>query len=312
MPKLSEYVPYLIFRSLIFPFQIGSLAAARRMGIGMSMFFYYVIPMRKQVVARNLRAYFPEWDDAQLKRGMRAAYKGMGRAIGEFAWGAKLTPGNIESYGVVEFEGLEHHQAAHAKGKAVCLVGGHFAMWEWGVCFPHWLKRPFHVVMKRIHNDYIDAYLRRKRTAFGVSAVSQRGAIDELTKHVDSEADYATFSDQRAAKGKGVWVSINGKPVSAMVGSALLSLRFGITLLPLRQIRTATGIKFRFYPAIEYTPTGNMESDLQALTQIITDHVTAWVRERPDEYFLLHDRFKIHPSEREAAEAFRTSHQESI
>ena len=304
--KLGEYLSYQLFRLAILPFRFGSVRWARALGRALGLFAYHVIPIRKRVVEKNLRHFFgDEWDDERLKAGVRDAYVGLGLAIGEFAFGERLNPGNIEDY--VQLEGLEHYEKAHRSGRAVILYGGHQAMWEWAVSFPHFLQRPFHVVMKRIHNDYLDAHIKRRRGKFGVTAISQRGAVRELKELAEADVDYGIFVDQRAARGKGVWINVRGNPVSAMPGAAILALRGDLALIPIRVLRTERGITFRFHEPLDYTPCGDFEKDVQMLTQLINDPITRWVAEKPADYFWLHDRFKIHADEEDMAANFARS-----
>ncbi len=293
-----------LVRLIMLPFRIVPLAWSRAMGRALGLFAYYVVPIRKSVVRRNLECMFgDEWDAARLERGVREAYVGFGLAIAEFIWAENFTPENVARY--VHLEGLEHYEAAHADGRSVILYGSHQGMWEWATTFPHFTGRPFHVVMKRIHNEAVDRYVTWRRQRFGVIAVSQRGAVTALKDLVTAGVDYGVFVDQRAANGKGVWVDIHGHPVAAMAGSAVLSLRGDLKLLPIRVFRTKQGMTFRFHPALDVPRTGDEAVDVQRLTQAILDPTTEWIREQPDAYFWLHNRFKIHDAEREAAERFR-------
>ncbi len=304
--KIGDFLTYLVFRAAFIPFRLGSLQWARRLGAGLGLFFYRVLPLRRKVVERNLRAFYGDtWNEKRFEQGVRDAYVGMGMAIGEFAWGENLTPANVEKY--VKLEGLEHYEEAHRGGRPVILYGGHQAMWEWATVFPHLLRRPFHVVMKRIHNRYIDDRIKWRRSKFGVHAVNQRGALAVLEESRDRDLDIGMFVDQRAARAKGVWINVRGNPVSAMPGAAILALRHGLPALPIRVFRRPEGMVFRFYPPVTCEPTGDYEKDVQALTQAINDPITEWIGENPEAYFWLHDRFKIHADEQETADGFRRS-----
>ena len=308
LAKLGEYLPYALLRAFMFPFQIVPLAWSRRMGAALGLFAFYVAPIRKKIVEKNLRFYFgKEWTEAQIKAGVRNAYRAFGIALAEFAFNETIDHDNVERY--VRIEGIENYNAAHALGKPVVLYGAHQAMWEWSQNMLHWLSEPFIVVMKRIHNRYIDQYSIQRRSVFGAKMLSQRGAIAALSdKSIKAPLNLGFFVDQRAAKGKGVHINVCGQPVSAMVGPALMALRGGLPVLPTEMVRTEMGLIIRYHPMIDFVPTGDQQMDLQHLTQLINDRVTEWVRRNPADYFWLHDRFKIHPAERDAAEAFRRDH----
>src|SRR5690606_33708452 len=128
----------------------------------------------------------------------------------------------------------------------------------------------------------------RRRETFGAEMISQRGAIAKLeSKATEKEkVNLAFFVDQRAAKGKGVWIDICGQAAAAMPGPAVIAIKFGgLPVLPIQMLRTEKGIIIRAHKPIEYALTGDDRADVQHLTQLINDQVTAWILERPDEYF---------------------------
>jgi Kdo2-lipid IVA lauroyltransferase/acyltransferase len=307
--RILEYLAYAILRLALLPFRLVPLAVARLMGRGLGLAFCYLLPIRKNIVRGNLQIYHPEWDRQRLARGVREAYMGLGMAVAEFGWADKLTTANVADF--VTLEGLEHYEAAHRTGRAVILYGGHQGMWEWAVSFPFFTGRPFLVVMKRIHNRYIDAYVTRRRAKFGVTAVSQRGAIKALADKGREDVDYGVFVDQRAANGKGVWIDVCGRAVAAMPGTAILAVRGGLPVMPIRIMRNPKGMTFRFHPVLDFVATGDEALDVQRLTQAINDPLTRWIGEQPAHYFWLHNRFKIHPAERSAAERWQAEHERS-
>lgn len=281
------------------PFLIAGLSWARRLGRWLGLLAYYCLPIRKSVVKKNLQIVFPEWDEPRLRRGIREAYEGAGLAVADFAYGHRFNYRNVYRY--VRFEGWQHYEAAHQSGRSVLLYCTHQAMWEWGVVFPAFSGRPLYVVMKRIHHRFLDAYVKRRRTKFGVTAVDQRGAVAALDGHRNAGADYVMLIDQRAAKGKGVWIQLFGRPVAAMPGAAVLALRGRLPLVPASFERTREGLTIRFYEPLRFVPTGDWQADVQALTQMMHKPSEAWIRLHPESYFWFHDRFKVHTGEEPGA-----------
>jgi KDO2-lipid IV(A) lauroyltransferase len=305
MSIVTAWLAYAGFRIALLPFQLSSIRFARKLGAAIGLVVYWIAPVRKKLVAQNIACFFPDWDPARRQRLVRDAYRNLGIAIADFAVGSRFRPENVDEF--IKLEGGEHYKAAHAHGGQVILFGAHLAMWEWAQCVRHWCDGDaVYCIGKRIHNRFIDDYVKRKRRVFGVEMISHRGAIASLAAlgKSDPTANFAFFVDQRGAKGKGVWIEVAGRPVSAMPGPAIMALRGKLQLIPSRFIRTDFGMILRFHAPIVYAATGDEGVDIQRLTQLVNDHVTAWIREQPESYFWLHDRFNVHPAEREAAEAF--------
>jgi KDO2-lipid IV(A) lauroyltransferase len=302
---VTEWLAYAGFRVALFPFQMSSIRVARTLGAGLGLLIYWVAPVRKALVARNIGCFFPDWDPARRQRLVRDAYRNLGIAIADFAVGCRFRPENVDEF--ITLEWAEHYTAAHARGGQVILFGAHQAMWEWAQCVRHWCHGDaVYCIGKRIHNRFIDGYVKRKRSLFGVEMISHRGAIASLTAlgASDPTANYAFFVDQRGSKGNGVWIEVAGQPVSAMPGAAIMALRGNLPLIPSQFIRTDSGMTLRFHPPIFFPATGDDATDIQRLTQLTSDHVTRWIRQQPESYFWMHNRFNIHPAEQEAADAF--------
>lgn len=305
MSNAADWLAYAGFRLALLPFQLSSIRFARRLGAALGLVAYRVAPVRKQLVVQNIRRFFPDWQRPRRERLVRDAYKNLGIALADFAVGSRFRPENVDQF--IRIEGREHYRAAHAQGGQVVLFGAHQAMWEWAQCVRQWCDGDaVYCIGKRIHNRFIDDYVKRKRSVFGVEMISNRGAIASLAAlgKGDPTANFAFFVDQRGSEGKGVWIEVAGCPVSAMPGPAIMALRGKLPLLPSQFIRTDFGMILRFHAPIVYAATGDDDVDIQRLTQLINDRATGWIREQPESYFWLHDRFKVHPVEQAATDAF--------
>lgn len=296
---IFEYLGYLGMRLIMLPFQMATLGWARFLGASLGLFAYYVFPLRKSTVRKNLTVFFGDkWDEKRMRRGVREAYRGFGIAIAEFAYSQRINKQNVEHY--IKLEQIENYRLAHASGRPVIFYGAHQAMWEWSQYILHYFGAdPFFVIMKRIHNRYLNAYLEKRRHSFGAQMLSQRGAVAALDAQKETKnANFGFFVDQRAAANKGVWIDVCGHPFSAMPGPAILAVREGgLPILPIKTMRTADGLSFRCEAPIEYALSGNKEKDVQHVTQLIQDRVTSWILEAPESYFWFHNRFKGKPAE---------------
>lgn len=305
MSTVTDWLAYAGFRVALLPFQLSSIRFARNLGAALGLLAYRLAPIRKKLVARNIGWFFPDWDPARRDRLVRAAYRNLGLALADFAVGSRFRPENIDEF--IKLEGGEYYASAHAHGGQVILFGAHQAMWEWAQCVRHWCHGDaVYCIGKRIHNRFIDDYVKRKRSVFGVEMISNRGAIAALAALGKSEprANFAFFVDQRGSKGKGVWIEVAGRPVAAMPGPAIMALRGKLPLLPSQFIRTDFGMILRFHAPIVFAPTGDEAADIQRLMQLINDHVTSWIREHPESYFWMHNRFNVHAAEQDANDAF--------
>ena len=103
----------------------------------------------------------------------------------------------------------------------------------------------------------------------------------------------AILSDQNVAAREGVFVDFFGRPACTGVGLAVLALRSGSPILPGFVARQKNGkYKFILRPLVEVTNTGDYERDLLENTQRFAKVIEGIIREHPDQWFWIHQRWK--------------------
>jgi KDO2-lipid IV(A) lauroyltransferase len=101
------------------------------------------------------------------------------------------------------------------------------------------------------------------------------------------------LSDQNVSAREGVFVDFFGRPACTGAGLAVLALRSGAPVLPMFMARQKSGkYKFILKPLVEISQTGDYERDLLENTQRFTRVVEDVVREYPDQWFWIHQRWK--------------------
>jgi KDO2-lipid IV(A) lauroyltransferase len=92
---------------------------------------------------------------------------------------------------------------------------------------------------------------------------------------------------------QGVAAPFFGREAMTTPAPAALALKLGSTLLPVSNERLK-GARFRMtiHPPIQFTPTGDHDADVQALTAKINEAIEACVRARPSQWLWIHRRWK--------------------
>jgi KDO2-lipid IV(A) lauroyltransferase len=91
----------------------------------------------------------------------------------------------------------------------------------------------------------------------------------------------------------GVEARFFGRTAMTTPAFAQLALRFGAPILPVRFERLG-GARFRVTvePPITLEPSGDRAADIAAMVQAANDRIEAWVRERPEQWFWVHRRWR--------------------
>ncbi len=279
---------YILLRAVLLPFRLLPLRVSRFLGRGLGAFWFAVDFDHRGLVLRNLRiAYGAMLSEKELRRMRRRVFASLGMLVSDFGWGVKLTPDNVAKY--VRLEGLEHYQAAHTRPGPIIIAAAHQACFEWSARLPALTGRPLYGVQRKIKNPWLYRFMTERRARFGTHAWEPHGAVARLGA-ITEDCDIGLMMDQRPRTGA-VDVTFFGKPAQAMVGAAVLALRHNMPVIPGCLYRTPEGMAVRFGPPLELPAGGDTEANVRALTQAITDKLEAHIRERPEEWFWVHDRW---------------------
>lgn len=250
-----------------------------------------IAPSRSSARAQaNLRAAYPEKDEAEIARIVRAMWDNLGRVLAEYAHLGKLKYKGSDPR--IEAVGLENLRAAQARGRGLLMISGHFANWE----LMQFAARDYGleggVVVRPTNNPYVARWLDGERLRYGVREQIAKGA--QGTRRIFSllrngECVFMLV-DQRTSEG--VPAPFFGRDAMTTPAPAALALKLGAVILPICNERLG-GARFRMhvYPSIEPVKTGDADRDVLALTAAINAFIEARVRERPEQWLWIHRRW---------------------
>ncbi len=278
---------YLLTRPL-------SFRALQRVGRGLGVLCYHVIPVRKAVVLANLEAAFGDTLDSRAIRDLaRRFYACLGTTLLEFYGLGRLRPERLRT--LVDIEGREHLDAALAGGKGALLVSGHFGNWELLASAIVALGYPTRFVTKSQSNPLVDRMQARIRGQAGVGMIRTDGSLVDIIRVLRRGEFIGILGDQDAGL-SGQFVNFLGRPASVFRGTARFAYRLqcpivtgGIVRQPDGRHRVVLGAP------IHVDPAWDEETAIRELTEKHTQRLEALVRRWPDHYFWVHRRWKTQP-----------------
>ena len=238
----------------------------------------------------NLRIAFPDWSEAQIEKTLRAAWENIGRTAGEFPHLRKF---HSDAGGRVELIGREKIDAVIASGKPVVFVSGHFANWEVTPRTLHAAGLDYCFVYRPANNPLVDGLIIRTRGAVMSRRQipkGRRGGRDML-EALAAGVSLAMYVDQKLNSG-GVPTALFGKPAMTATAPARMALRFGAPVLPVDLVRL-DGARFRMTigEPLDFTPTGDTNADVEALTLRINREIERMARSAPGQWLWFHRRW---------------------
>jgi KDO2-lipid IV(A) lauroyltransferase len=256
--------------------------------------FYHASVKHRLIALHNLRCAFPEKNMEELIRIAKGVYRNLAITAAEFFSMPSITRENLHEW--VEMEGQEYFEAGIAQGKGLLTIIAHFGNWElMPVTVPMFLKfpKPSYIVYRPLDSPVLDNMVEHVRTINGNEMIAKGGSGKRIMELLKDNHSIAILSDQNVAAREGVFVDFFGRPACTGVGLAVLALRSGAPVLPMFMARQKSGkYKFILKPLVEISQTGDYQRDLLENTQRFTKIVEDVVREYPDQWFWIHQRWK--------------------
>ena len=161
------------------------------------------------------------------------------------------------------------------------------------VVAPFLLVDSSYIVYRPLDSPVFDNMVEYVRTINGNVMVPKGGSGKLIVELLKQNHCIGILSDQNVSVQEGVFVDFFGNPACTGAGLAALAQRSGAPVLPMFMVRQKSGkYKFILKPLVEISRTDNHEKDLLENTQRFTEVVEDVVREYPDQWFCIHQRWK--------------------
>lgn len=198
-----------------------------------------------------------------------------------------------------ECEGMENLQNALSRKKGVIMLAAHLGNWEYIGAFFGLSGYALDVVVRDADSPLFDEFIRWARTRCGNIMVSKNRAMRRLMKRLNENGIAIVLLDQNVAQTEGVFVDFFGAPACTNKGPALLASATGAAVVPAFILRNGRGHKVIIKPEIPIAGTGDKERDAIENTRRFTKAIEDMIRQRPEEWFWVHRRWKTRPPEEE-------------
>lgn len=283
----AEAAPFFLFMGL---FKLLGIDAASALGgfIGRHV-FYRIRPVTDRA-RDNLRASYPDMGAAEMEAIIREMCDNLGRTVAEYPHLDKLTLTGPNPR--LEIAGSEIADAEMARGKGVMFISGHFANWEAMPVTATALGYDGGLVYRPPNNPYVDRFISRMRANAGPKIQISKGAqgTRKIFTLLRRGLAILMLVDQKTEQG--VAAPFFGRDAMTTPAPAALALKLGATLLPTSNERlNGARFRMRIRPPIQFTPTGDHDADIVALTAKINAAIEECVRSRPSQWLWIHRRW---------------------
>ena len=267
-----------------------SMSVVRACGHGFGRLVFWVDGFHRRIALENLAHAFPSRTPAERRVLAKAMFAHFGGLIFELLKFGTLTREQMSA--LMEVEGLERVQAAHAKGKGVFFVTGHFGYWEIQA-IAHPLHSPTIAVMARpLDNPRLHDQLERLRTMTGNRVLYRQGVLRRVLRELTANHGVAILIDQHLHTSEAVYVDYFGRPAATTSALAALALRTGAVVIPVFALPLPGGRYRYIYEHPVEAPSPESPDAVRELTQRCTDVLEMYVRRHPEFWLWMHRRWR--------------------
>ncbi len=288
---MKNRIEYILFILFSWCFRLLGLNLSRKFATILALVFFYIIPIRKKVVFKNLKIAFPENDSQSNKKLAFRIYLSFAITLVEILYLPYIKKEKLIN--AVECSNPELIVKKYTEGKGVILLSSHFGNWEFGaISVAMQVQLPFSVIVKPLRNSLVYQWMNNFRTKFANEVVPLGISIRKTYQTLKEKKIVAMVADQRGPR-EGVRVDFFGKKVSVYTGPAALALKTGAPLICGIAIRQKN-YKYKM-DLVEISqqnlPDGEEEKILE-ISQRHTSYLEKIIRENPEQWLWMHNRWK--------------------
>ena len=187
----------------------------------------------------------------------------------------------------IDVEGMDLLNQRIDAPEGTVWVSGHVGHWEMPAAWAASRGIPVHAVVAPIHYRALDRWVRRLRQRHGVCPLDPgtRG-LRQAVRVLRDGGHVAALIDQQVP-GRGTWVPFLGSPAWTPTGAARLARLAGVPIGVVSCVRQPGG-RYR----IRFGPLLRSDRDGATVTGEVTRAIESIVREHPEQWVWMHDRWK--------------------
>jgi Kdo2-lipid IVA lauroyltransferase/acyltransferase len=198
-----------------------------------------VFPHRRHVVEGNLKASFPEWDDATRERVMGQFYRGFADVFVEVIHSVRMSRPALERRMRIVNPELAREEVA--RGKPVLLMAAHQGNWEWLLlALSTQLDMPVEAAYKPLVNPWADRVMLAVRSLFGARMIPAQQLLGDILQQRNRPRAIALLADQEPVGSDRMhWARFLNRDTAFFLGGEQIarSARYAALFIEVRRIR---------------------------------------------------------------------------
>ena len=252
---------------------------------------------RKLSVRHLGMAYGKEKSSQEIRALARRMFVMLGKNAGDIlrARGAVRSANDLNKFLVVD--GYENFEQATAKKKGVIFLTCHLGAFDLQITVMSLRGLKPNIIGTPLKDERLNELLFDYRNAHGAVAIERGKETLRLIKALKTGGSIAILIDQDT-KVKSRFVDFFGMPAATPVGAAILALKTGAAIVPTYVYLGDDNLQhMHILPQVALAITGDEEHDMVVNTQTFTHFIEEQIRNHPEQWVWMHERWKTKPGE---------------
>lgn len=248
----------------------------------------------RELTKRHLRMAFPEKNDQEVRRLAIRSFKMLGKNAGDILRSSSVKDlRQLEKFLITH--GLENYHKAQAKGNGVIFLTCHLGAFDLQITNMAMRGLNPNIIGTPLKDKRLNDLLWNYRNLHGAIPIARGKETFRMIKVLKSGGSVALLIDQDT-KVKTVFVDFFGMQAATPIGATVLALKTGAAIVPTYIFLGDDGLQhMHLLPEIHMTITGDEDRDVQFNTQVLTNFIEEKIREHPDQWVWMHERWKTRP-----------------
>ena len=248
---------------------------------------------RKIAIDNLTRSFGHEKSSYEIKTLARSVFKNLSQILFEIGWSLRLESKDFNKHFFIN--GLSNFEAAFEKGKGVLFLTAHIGNWELLPVIGAMTGRNINILFRPLDFLPLNTIFINTRTRFGARLISTRHSMRRILNSLKKDEGVAILLDQNVDWYEGVFVDFFSHRACTNKVLALLALKTEAPVVPVFLVREGLGFKAKFCSEVPLIKTGDKTRDVEANTQQYNRIIEDFIRQYPDQWFWVHQRWKTKP-----------------
>jgi Kdo2-lipid IVA lauroyltransferase/acyltransferase len=293
--SVRETAEFAVVWLFVYGLRLLPRELARAIGTAIGAIAFRGLGRLRSVGIRNLELAFPEMTPREREAILRSEYRNLGLLLAEFCKMPDYTAASASEF--IRYEGLENYLKARERGKGVLVLTGHLGAWELSSFYHSLMGMPMGMVIRRLDNPLVDAFVNRIRCLHGNRVIHKDDFARGLIASMRAGETVGILMDTNMTPPQGVFVPYFGVLACTASGMARIAEKTGAAVVPGFLLWEESEQKYvlHFGEELNVVHTGDAEQDALTNTAAFTAAMERYVRQYPEQWLWMHRRWKTRP-----------------